>query len=143
LRSPAMNSSATVRLRSKKASPTAAVAAAPAGVEVEVDGSSATGRPPRPLPPVVLGGRTLGEVVALQQLEGVRRRARAESGELGAANVSPSSGGRSSVGCRYGVGEQRWIVSGSVWSASSPAVLGEQAGSLGGAFRHEGLPVLR
>src|SRR3954466_8762532 len=29
-----------------------------------------------------------------------------------------------------------------VWSARSPVVLGAQVGSLGGAFRHEGLPVL-
>ena len=46
------------------------------------------------------------------------------------------------VGCRHGVGEQRWIVSGSV-VGSSPAFLGGRAGSVGGAFRHEGLPVLR
>ena len=50
---------------------------------VEVD-PGLPGRPPRPLPSVATGRGGLGEVVPLQEFQVIRRRARAQPGELGA-----------------------------------------------------------
>lgn len=45
-------------------------------------------------------------------------------------------------GCRHRCGEQRWIVPGSVVGRQGRLRPGRTGGELGGAFRHEGLPVL-